>query len=65
VKKGPASVTAIPWILVVLPVITLAARTAGINYPEARELVARSSMNLSVLFALGYGVIAAPLVSGI
>lgn len=62
--KRPTSISVISWILIVIGAVSLITTTAMINNPTVRDLMAKSSMPISVQYAMSYLGLLVTIVSG-
>jgi len=64
-KQRPTSVTVIAWVLIVGSVLTLFTTLLTLNNPKVQESMARSSIPISVQYAMAYAGLVLRLVCGI
>lgn len=64
-NKRPTSISVIAWILIVMAGVSLISTSAMINNPVAEELMAKSSVPVTVQYVLSYIALAITFVSGI
>jgi hypothetical protein len=54
-KSRPTSISVIAWLLIVLNAFALLGMLMTLNNPQAKAIMAQSSVPLSVQYALGFG----------
>ena len=64
-NERPTSITAVSWVLIILGGLSLVTTTAMINNPMVQEMMAKSSIPISVQYALSYVGLLVTIVSGV